>query len=311
MKFYKMQNIILMLVMALFLGGCGDDSSSPSEPPIALSVPTPSVRTISISDPLDTSSGIDVTKIEIYPEGNNIRLTISFFGSSLELNNLKLYLYGTNREKIDFASNDFVLKRDNNIDGLFEETLFSGPLEFPSSGTVSFTLKQNIFPDLYMKQVWLYSMVNQESVPDLGTINLGVYPEESFKTFNALGGQNPLQILDLVELRVSLNDDIVIFTTKYANPILQSYIPQTIYLDSGNSSQFITLNFMRNSQLCNDSDQDGMSSELLFSAGANMKSSNELEIQIPRKYLPAITSKKIFVISSGDRLPDSDFMILQ
>lgn len=311
--------VFLSSLLMLAINGCGgggsssgsSDTSSPIIQPLE-PAQLSSVATISIDDPLDTNSGFDIVQVKIAPENEQLRITI-FFADPLasDPTYLYAYLYGTNRDKINFTSDSFELLRDNDANGHFEESITVGSLEFPYSNAVSLVVDQSLLPDLLLKQLWFYKISNQERVPNLGTLNLGIFSDELFDIFYVEDDVDPGTTADLLDLQVSINDDLVIFTTLYDTPIPDGYFSQKILLYGDSTSKIIGLNLNRSSQLYLDQDEDGLSSELIFFGGANLISPNELEIQIPRVYLPEIYSKNIWVTSPGDRAPDSDSLILE
>lgn len=81
-----------------------------------------------------------------------------------------IYMSGTSNDMIRLGSGSFTLNRDNEPDGHFEESIYSGPIENIFPGAISIEIPKEYLPDISEKRIWGYSMQSQDRIPDEGEL---------------------------------------------------------------------------------------------------------------------------------------------
>ena len=246
-----------------------------------------------INDPEDGLGLGDVAELTVVLEGESLKFTITThdnISDYLSATTFYIYMSGESREIITVYPDRYSVRRDMEADGLFELTVAQGPNTILSNNSIAFYIPASHFQDLPLKHIWLYSMSSRDRVPDEGSITIGlqaqdiaeVYYQEDLNGAYATGAGQTLKIY--------VGQDVVIFNITLPTPVPEGYVATGIRLYGGVEPKIISVNYMKQYHLYYDLNKDGLSSDMIFSGGANKVGTYELEIQVPRIYLNDIYS---------------------
>lgn len=155
--------LLILFFSLVILLSCSDNSIAP---PIL-------ITKFSVTDSDDVSLQPDFRQLDIliYEEFQRIDVTLWGNTDSIGPGNF-IYLYGTNRDLIDFNPETFNIRRDPDADGHFEILVAEGEVRWTNSNSFVFFIAKETFPDIAEKEVWIYSMHSKDRVPNTGQIQI-------------------------------------------------------------------------------------------------------------------------------------------
>lgn len=156
-------SLLILFYSLVPLLSCSENSVSP---PVL-------ITSFSVSDTDDVSLQPDFRQLDIfiYEDFQKIVITLWSDSNLIRLGDF-IYLYGTNRDLIDFDSASYNIRRDPDADGHFEVLVAEGEVRWTNSTTFVFFIAKETFPDIAEKEVWIYSMYSKDRVPNTGQIQI-------------------------------------------------------------------------------------------------------------------------------------------
>jgi len=139
--------------------------------PITPIKPITPANSFSADDPSEGGNP-DFKKLTMSFDSQSVTVKLEFY-SAVQLQNAGnfVYLYGNTNDVINFGSQEFNIRRDNDTNGHFEELLISGNVTQTNGTTLELSFPSAIMSDIANKDIWVYSMNSQDRLPDNGKLN--------------------------------------------------------------------------------------------------------------------------------------------
>ncbi|MBN2146768.1 MAG: hypothetical protein JW726_05235 [Anaerolineales bacterium] len=123
-----------------------------------------------VDDPAEGANP-DLHRLVVSCNQGMLYITISFYPDRASQPDF-VYLYAEYHDGLFLRGSTFGLMRDRKVDGLFEESLYTGQVERLSEDEIRLAVPLEYMPDWASKQVWVYSMSSKDRLPDDGALHL-------------------------------------------------------------------------------------------------------------------------------------------